>query len=106
MIPLVICIVILFMFIFSICYDAYKDYRKYKKLVDSCKPGQVFHYKEPTSNPFDKSVEYDILVVDTKKNQYGKMYVKYIVGNDEYEQSCPVENFYYAYLKYTDYDSK
>ena len=26
------------------------------------------------------------------------MDVKYILGNDEYEQSCPVENFYYAYL--------
>ncbi len=106
MIPLVICIAIFVAFIVSICYNACKDYRKYKKLVDSCKPGKVFHYKEPTNNPFDKSVEYDILIVDTKKNQYGKMYVKYIVGNDEYEHSSPVENFYYAYLKYTDYDSK
>ena len=82
------------------------DYRKYKKLVDGCKPGQVFHYKEPTNNPFDKSIETDILIVDTKKNQYGEMYVKFILGDDGYERSCPFKNFYYMYLKYTDYDSK
>lgn len=103
MISLVICIVFLVAFIAA---SVFHDYRKHKKIVDSCKPGQVFHYKQLTINPFDKPIETDILIVDTKKNQYGEMYVKFIVGDNGYEQSYPLKKFYYMYLIHTDYDSK
>lgn len=97
---------ILVTFIVLAIYDEYKDYCARRSFFDSCKPGQVFHCKEPTDNPFDKPFEYDVLIMDKKKNAVGKMYIKFRVDDDGYEQSCPFENFCYRYLNYIDYDSK
>lgn len=109
------CIILLYVFVGILVtflvlgiYDEYKDHCARRSFFDSCKPGQVFHCKEPTDNPFDKPVEYDIHIIDKKKNAVGKMYVKFMVrlGVSEYEQSCPFENFCDRYLNYIDYDSK